>query len=123
RRRCRARHDPRRAARAPRRRRRGLRGGGHRVPLRPAPDRPHGGRRPRSRRAVTTATSTRHAPAARAETRADRLWAALPILCVFALFAFVYAWEAWLVASPYVFVDELRYSQIARSIAESGTLS
>jgi hypothetical protein len=72
---------------------------------------------------VTTTTSTQRAPAARAETRADRLWATLPILCVFVLFAFVYAWEAWLVASPYVFVDELRYSQIARSIAESGTLS
>ena len=71
---------------------------------------------------MTTATSTGRAPA-RAETRADRLWAALPILCVFTLFAFVYAWEAWLVASPYVFVDELRYSQIARSIAESATLS
>ncbi|MGE5691111.1 MAG: hypothetical protein ACM33B_11215 [Pseudomonadota bacterium] len=72
---------------------------------------------------MTTATRTERAPAARGETRADRLAAALPILCVFAFFAFVYAWQAWLVASPFVFVDELRYSQIARSIAESGTLS
>ena len=67
---------------------------------------------------MNTAVGTERAPATRATTRLDRLSAALPLLTVFVCFAFVYAWQAWLVATPYLFSDELKYTQIARSLAE-----
>ncbi|MDQ4030398.1 MAG: hypothetical protein M3168_05095, partial [Actinomycetota bacterium] len=52
--------------------------------------------------------------------RLQRLVAAVPILTVFAWFFLLYAWQAWLVGTPTIFVDELRYTQIARSVAEGG---
>jgi hypothetical protein len=55
-----------------------------------------------------------------ARGRLERLIAVVPLLTVFAWFFFIYAWQAWLVATPTIFVDELRYTQIARSLAEGG---
>ena len=50
----------------------------------------------------------------------ERFLAAVPLLTVFVWFFLLYAWQAWLVPGPYIFVDELRYTQIARSLAEGG---
>jgi hypothetical protein len=50
----------------------------------------------------------------------DRALAALPLLTVFSWFALVYAWQAWLVSTPFVFSDELELTQLARSLAETG---
>jgi hypothetical protein len=57
-----------------------------------------------------------------AERRAwsDRLAAALPLLLVFVWLLLVYAWQAWRVPSPWLFSDELEYTQLARSLAETG---
>jgi hypothetical protein len=55
-----------------------------------------------------------------ARGRLERFLAAVPLLTVFAWFFLVYAWQAWLVATPTIFVDELKYTQIARSLAEGG---
>lgn len=51
---------------------------------------------------------------------ADRLLAAAPLLTIFAWFAFLYAWEAWLVVTPWLFTDELEFTQLARAIADGG---
>ena len=72
---------------------------------------------------MTAVAGTERAARARPASWADRLLAAVPLLTVFVWFALAYAWQAWLVATPFVFIDELKYTQIARSIAESGTLS
>jgi hypothetical protein len=50
----------------------------------------------------------------------ERFLAAVPLLTVFVWFFLLYAWQAWLVPTPYIFADELRYTQIARSLAEGG---
>ena len=50
----------------------------------------------------------------------DRLLAAAPLLTVFFWFCLVYAWQAWLLGTPFIFTDELELTQLARSIAESG---
>ena len=62
----------------------------------------------------------RSLPRTEARGRLERFLAAVPLLTVFAWFFLLYAWQAWLVATPYIFVDELRYTQIARSLAEGG---
>lgn len=69
---------------------------------------------------ATTATAR---PARRADARArplDRLLAAAPVLTVFVWFSLLYAWQAWLMGTPFVFTDELEFTQLARSIAETG---
>jgi hypothetical protein len=50
----------------------------------------------------------------------DRLLAAAPLLTVFVWFSLVYAWQAWLLGTPFIFTDELELTQLARSIAETG---
>ncbi|HSL63021.1 MAG TPA: hypothetical protein VK874_00050 [Gaiellaceae bacterium] len=72
---------------------------------------------------MTTVAGTERPAAVRPATWADRVLAAVPLAAVFAWFAFAYAWQAWLVATPFVFIDELKYTQVARSLADSGTLS
>lgn len=62
----------------------------------------------------------RSLPRTEARGRLERFLAAVPLVTVFAWFFLLYAWQAWLVSTPYIFVDELRYTQIARSIAEGG---
>jgi hypothetical protein len=50
----------------------------------------------------------------------DRLLAAAPILSIFAWFGLLHAWQAWGVATPWVFTDELELAQLSRSFAEHG---
>ena len=57
---------------------------------------------------------------ARGTTFVQRLTGAIPVITVFVWFAFVYAWQAVLVETPWLFTDELELTQLARSIAEHG---
>ena len=57
--------------------------------------------------------------AARA-TWADRLLAVAPLLAVFLWLSVLYVWEAWALRTPWVFSDELEFTQLARSLAEAG---
>ena len=58
-----------------------------------------------------------------ARTSFSRFAAVLPQATVFACLAFLYAWQAWLQASPWIYFDELYYARLARSIAETGWTS
>ena len=70
---------------------------------------------------MTTAAAARPRPAAGARRGpVDRLLAAAPLLSVFVWFSLVYAWQAWLLGTPFIFTDELELTQLARSIAETG---
>jgi hypothetical protein len=51
---------------------------------------------------------------------ATRLLAWLPLLTLVAWVALVYAWQAWLVTTPVIFTDELLYTELARSLAQTG---
>ena len=59
-------------------------------------------------------------PVAVERTFADRFLAAVPLLSVFFWLAIVFAVEAWVHATPWVFSDELELTQLARSIADTG---
>jgi hypothetical protein len=50
----------------------------------------------------------------------DRVLAATPLVTIFVWAVLVYAWQAWLVRTPFVFSDELEFTQLARSLAETG---
>ncbi|MDQ3876548.1 MAG: hypothetical protein M3322_13560, partial [Actinomycetota bacterium] len=50
----------------------------------------------------------------------ERLATVLPQVTVFVCLAFLYAWQAWLQRSPWLYYDELNYARLARSIAETG---
>lgn len=57
---------------------------------------------------------------ARATTTLERLTGAIPVVTVFVWLTLVYAWQAVLVETPWLFTDELELTQLARSIADSG---
>ena len=67
-----------------------------------------------------TATAARARPAARTRTIGDRILAAFPLLIVFLWLGAVYAWQAWRHGSPWLFTDELQFTQLSRAIAETG---
>jgi hypothetical protein len=69
---------------------------------------------------VSVLAVRRQAGSGETRTLVDRLLAATPLLGVFAAFSFLYAWEAWAVITPWLFTDELEFTQLSRSIAESG---
>jgi hypothetical protein len=50
----------------------------------------------------------------------DRVLGAIPILSVFVWACLLYAWQAWAVVTPFIFTDELEFTQLARSIADTG---
>ncbi len=50
----------------------------------------------------------------------ERLAAAAPLLGIFVALCSVYSWLAWQHGTPWLFGDELEYSQLSRAIAESG---
>src|SRR5207249_6487408 len=50
----------------------------------------------------------------------DRIVAAVPLLSVFLWLCMLYAWEVRNHPSPWLFSDELEFSQLSRSIAETG---
>ena len=56
----------------------------------------------------------------RAAAIASRLYAALPVLTIFAWLCLIFGWEAWGNLSPWLFGDELEKTQLARAIAETG---
>jgi len=53
----------------------------------------------------------------------DRLLAALPLLLPYLALAIVYGWQASRHGTPWIFTDELEFTQLARSVAETGELS
>lgn len=68
---------------------------------------------------MTSVTAARPR-AARGGAAVDRVLAAMPLVTVFVWFLLAYAWQAWLVRTPFVFSDELEFTQLARSLAETG---
>jgi hypothetical protein len=63
--------------------------------------------------------------AARADPRllgavGDRVLTALPLTLVFIWLCLVFAWQAWGHPTPWLFSDEIEYTQLSRSIAETG---
>jgi hypothetical protein len=50
----------------------------------------------------------------------DRIRGAVPLLTVFAWLCLVYAVEAWSHGTPWLFSDELEWTQLARSVADTG---
>jgi hypothetical protein len=56
-------------------------------------------------------------------TAVDRLLAAVPLLTVFCGLGALYFWQAWRHGTPWLFTDELKYAQLARSIAATGHAS
>jgi hypothetical protein len=50
----------------------------------------------------------------------DRMLAALPLPTIFVWLCLLFGWQAWHHVSPWLFSDELQYTQLARSIAETG---
>lgn len=56
----------------------------------------------------------------KARTGADRLLSAFPLGFVFVSLCLVYAWLAWRHGTPWLFGDELEFTQISRAIADTG---
>ena len=50
----------------------------------------------------------------------DRFLAAVPLISVFLWLCLIYAWEAWRHGTPWLFGDELEFTQLARAIAATG---
>ena len=67
-----------------------------------------------------TVTASRAGPATRSRATADHILAAFPLLSVFFWLGAVYAWQAWRHGSPWLFTDELQFTQLSRAIAETG---
>jgi hypothetical protein len=66
-------------------------------------------------------SSTERAPRrARASTRVDRVFAAIPVAAIALVVVVFYAVEAWSRKTPWLFTDELEWSQISRSIEATG---
>ena len=53
----------------------------------------------------------------------DRLQGALPLLLPYLTLAIVYGWQASRHGTPWIFSDELEFTQLARSVAETGELA
>src|SRR5439155_10760861 len=104
--------------------RRRLPAGRRDMPLRAARDRPRPARRPRQRRRVTDTASAAPARAAESQPSArsvsGRLFAVLPAVGIAAAALTFYLVEAWTRKTPWIFTDELEWSQISRAIADTG---
>ena len=57
---------------------------------------------------------------ARGRTLTDRFLASVPLLTIFFWVGAVYAWEAWRHGTPWLFGDELEYTQLSRAIEATG---
>ncbi len=83
------------------------------LPARPADDRAE----PRAaRRGVSRVTAS----ARRRRLRLPELETLLPLLAAYVVLAALYAWQAWQRQTPTLFSDEIEFTQISRSIAETG---
>ncbi|HEY3184753.1 MAG TPA: hypothetical protein VGJ77_18070 [Gaiellaceae bacterium] len=60
------------------------------------------------------------APSAREPTLLDRFLAAVPVATLALVVLGFYYWQAWAQKTPWIFNDELEWTQIARSIADTG---
>lgn len=69
---------------------------------------------------VTTATQAPQAAGVRPLDGIDRFLIALPLVGIFVWALVAYAWQAWLMRTPFIFTDELELAQLARSIADTG---
>jgi hypothetical protein len=70
---------------------------------------------------VTVATAEpRAAETARARTGVDRLLAALPLTLAFLTAVTIYAYQAWAHHTPWLFSDEIEYTDLSRAIAATG---
>jgi dolichyl-phosphate-mannose-protein mannosyltransferase len=70
---------------------------------------------------VTVATAEpRAAGTARAQTGVDRLLAALPLALAFLTAVTIYAYQAWAHHTPWLFSDEIEYTDLSRAIAATG---
>ena len=67
---------------------------------------------------MTDATITR--PAARERTALDRFLAIVPVASAALVILMVLSWEAAVRKTPTIFVDELKWAQLSRAIAETG---
>jgi hypothetical protein len=56
----------------------------------------------------------------RSATLSDRLLAAFPLTSIYVWLSAVYAFEAWRRVTPWLFGDELEFTQLSRSIAATG---
>jgi hypothetical protein len=56
----------------------------------------------------------------RSATLSDRLLAAVPLASIYVWLSAVYAFEAWRRVTPWLFGDELEFTQLARSISATG---
>jgi hypothetical protein len=50
----------------------------------------------------------------------ERLSVALPIVTVFFWASLIHGWQAWSIATPWLFTDELEFTQLSRAIIETG---
>ncbi len=69
---------------------------------------------------VETTAPRRGEAAVRSRTFADRFYAALPLLAVFFWLCVLYGWQAWNHRTPWLFGDELEFTQLSRSLADTG---
>ena len=69
---------------------------------------------------MTTASVEPARRAVRERTLVDRLLAAFPVVALALGVLIFYGVEAWLRKTPWVFTDELEWTQISRSIAATG---
>ena len=73
-----------------------------------------------AQRLVTAAAPAATLPAAAERSSADRLTNAVPLVVAFLWLCVLYGWQTRGHVTPWLFTDELKYTQIARSIAETG---
>ena len=59
-------------------------------------------------------------PGVRSTTLTDRLLAAIPLASIYIWLSALYAVEAWRRVTPWLFGDELEFTQLSRSIADTG---
>ena len=69
---------------------------------------------------MTQASAATPAAAPADRTWPDRVLEALPLAIVFMWLCFLYAWESWGHVTPWLFSDEIKLAEIARTIAATG---
>jgi hypothetical protein len=69
---------------------------------------------------VTTASVEMSSKPARPRSFVDRVLGAMPVVALACVVLVFYAVEAWTRKTPWIFTDELEWTQLSRSIAETG---
>jgi hypothetical protein len=68
-----------------------------------------------------TAVALRRGDLAASRARSERILSALPLVTLYFSFCVLYATLAWRHPAPWLFLDELKYPDLARSIADGGS--